>query len=210
MKERFVKTYRVPELDQKLTKQRILNEVRNLTKLYKVGINTPYVLFVDLLGRKIYMQYIESSTMMKNVLKVIYSSSDFNVYNKLIDKIIESTAEYIARMHNNNVIHGDLTTSNIMMVYSHALNPDHEILGNQDFSCLYMIDFGLSYVSQHNEDKAVDLYVLRRAIISSNPKSEEIFEKMLEKYKQYAVNGKQIADLLIKVEQRGRKKIAFG
>ena len=69
VKERFPKSYRVKELDDKLTKQRILNEVKNLAKLNKIGINTPYVIFVDLNGRKIYMQHIESSTMRKNILK---------------------------------------------------------------------------------------------------------------------------------------------
>lgn len=33
---------------------------------------------------------------------------------------------------------------------------------------------------------------------------------MLQKYQEHANNGKQIVELLIKVEQRGRKKIAFG
>lgn len=49
-----------------------------------------------------------------------------------------------------------------------------DIVESQDFDYFYLIDFGLSYVSQVIEDKAVDLYVLKRAIISSNPRSEEI------------------------------------
>jgi tRNA A-37 threonylcarbamoyl transferase component Bud32 len=48
------------------------------------------------------------------------------------------------------------------------------ILFNKNYDYFYLIDFGLSYVDSKTEDKAVDLYVLKRAIISANPKSEEI------------------------------------
>ena len=210
VKERFSKSYRVKELDDKLTKQRILNEVRNLTKLNRIGVNTPYVIFVDLTGKRIYLQYIEHSTMMKNVLRSVYSTENSQQYENLINKMIENLAYNLAQIHNNNVIHGDLTTSNLMLVLSESDNVEYDILKKQSFTSIYFIDFGLSYVSSQNEDKAVDLYVLKRAIISSNPKSEEIFDKMLAKYKKYANNGEQIVNLLIKVEQRGRKKIAFG
>lgn len=54
---------------------------------------------------------------------------------------------------NSGVIHGDLTTSN--MIYK-----DDQI---------YLIDFGLSYVKTSIEDRAVDLYVLERAFISTHP-----------------------------------------
>ena len=37
---------------------------------------------------------------------------------------------------------------------------------------LYSIDFGLSYVSKLAEDKAVDIYVLKRALVSTHPGSE--------------------------------------
>ena len=175
IKERFVKKYRVQELDTKLTKQRMLNESRNLAKLYKIGVNTPYVLFVDLITRKIYMQYIENSVMMKNILRKIYENSDFSVkFNILLEKIVEFLARDLAKIHNNNVIHGDLTSSNLLMMYDQSENPEEDIINTNDFHCLFFIDFGLSFVSQHNEDKAVDLYVLRRAMVSSNPKSEEI------------------------------------
>lgn len=112
---------------------------------------------------------------MKNVIKEIYETDDFsNVYGGLIKKIIDNLAENLAKLHNNNVIHGDLTTSNLMMVYQNSNNPIEDILAKKEFSCIYFIDFGLSYISPHSEDKAVDLYVLKRAIISSNPKSELI------------------------------------
>lgn len=211
IKERFSKSYRVKELDDKLTKQRILNEVRNITKLHKIGVNTPYILFVDLFQRKIYMEYISKSVLLKNILnRIYYDQFTIQKYSNLINNIINATAKYLAKIHNNNIIHGDLTSSNILLTYNNSNNIEEDILFHQEFDTFYFIDFGLSYVSQENEDKAVDFYVLRRAIISANPKSEEIFNQILEKYKIYVNNGNSIVNVLLKVEQRGRKKIAFG
>ena len=174
VKERFVKSYRVPELDNKLTKQRLLNESRNLAKLNKIGLNTPYILFVDVLNRKIYMEYIEESCMLKNVLKKIYETNDFStIYGTLIEKIIETLAFDLAKLHNNSVIHGDLTTSNLLLVNHGSYdNAENDILQEKNYTCMYFIDLGLSFISVHSEDKAVDLFVFKRALISSNPKSE--------------------------------------
>jgi len=65
-------------------------------------------------------------------------------------------------------------------------------------------------VSNLLEDKAVDLYVLKRAIISANPRSEEVFDQMMKIYIELALNGNKILEHLNKVENRGRKKVAFG
>jgi len=44
-----------------------------------------------------------------------------------------------------------------------------------DLGEVFMIDFGLSFVSGKIEDKAVDIYVLKRAFISTHPGSEDLF-----------------------------------
>jgi TP53 regulating kinase-like protein len=161
------------------------------------------------------MEYIQSSTQLKEVLKVIYSDIDITKFSKLIEKIINNLGEAIAKLHNCDIIHGDLTTSNMIIKAKNelgidSLNMTNLIINLQDYSSFYIIDFGLSYVSSNVEDKAVDLYVLKRAIISANPKSEEVFDKMMEVYEQVANKGKLIVDQMKKVEQRGRKKVAFG
>ena len=61
-----------------------------------------------------------------------------------------------------------------------------------DLGTLYMIDFGLSSVSNKIEDKAVDIYVLKRAIISTHPGSENLFEQILEQYKNKMQKGGQV------------------
>jgi TP53 regulating kinase-like protein len=90
------------------------------------------------------------------------------------------------------------------------VSPIKLIMANLNYDSFYLIDFGLSYISSNIEDKAVDLYVLKRAIISANPKSEEVFDKMMVVYSQIATKGQSIVDHMKKVEQRGRKKVAFG
>lgn len=66
----------------------------------------------------------------------------------------------LAKMHGLNVIHGDLTTSNLML--------------RKEGDSVVVIDFGLSFVSALVEDKAVDLYVLERAFSSTHPKTEAL------------------------------------
>jgi TP53 regulating kinase and related kinases len=74
-----------------------------------------------------------------------------------------------------------------------------------------MIDFGLSCYSLKIEDKAVDLYVLKRAMISLHPGSEFLFDKIVEAYsKHYPEKEKEIVDKYRDVEMRGRKKLCFG
>jgi len=220
VKERFVKKYRVKELDQKLTKNRMLNESKNIARASKLGINVPTLYFVDLIERKIYMEYLENSCQLKVILQAIYSQNDISQYNSLIDKISNDLGNMISNLHSGDLIHGDLTPSNIILkvkenTNSELLNNAKEIiLKNKNYDYMYLIDFGLSSVALSTtsgiEDKAVDLYVLKRAIISSNPKSEELFEKAMDIYQKNCKNGKEIIERYKKVEMRGRKKLCFG
>jgi TP53 regulating kinase-like protein len=220
VKERFVKKYRVKELDQKLTKNRMLNESKNIARASKLGINVPTLYFVDLIERKIYMEYLENSCQLKVILQEIYSKDDISQYKSLIDKISNDLGNMISNLHSGDLIHGDLTPSNIILkikedTNSELLNNAKEIiLKNKNYDYMYLIDFGLSSVALSTtsgiEDKAVDLYVLKRAIISSNPKSEDLFEKAMDIYKKNCKNGKEIIERYKKVEMRGRKKLCFG
>lgn len=73
-----------------------------------------------------------------------------------------------------------------------------------------MIDFGLSFVSGKIEDKAVDMYVLKRAFISTHPGSEALFDRVIEKYKEKSNKGLQVIAKYKDVEKRGRKRECFG
>jgi len=73
-----------------------------------------------------------------------------------------------------------------------------------------LIDFGLSFVSGKIEDKAVDMYVLKRAFISTHPGSEALFDRVIEKYKEKSNKGLQVIAKYKDVEKRGRKRECFG
>jgi len=109
----------------------------------------------------------------------------------------------IGQLHANDIIHGDLTTSNILIKTNLSLpqQQKHELV---------MIDFGLAFVSTLHEDKAVDLYVLERAFISTHPNSESMVTTILQSYESSHSAAPQILQRLEKVRQRGRKKLAFG
>ena len=220
IKERFEKKYRLKELDKKLTKNRMLNESRNIARASKLGVNVPTLYFVDLLERKIYMEYIENSCQLKVLLQSIYSLEDISPYQSLLDKISNDLGSMLSKLHSGDLIHGDLTPSNIILKVKEDTNSDlinnaeQIILKNKNYDYMYLIDFGLSFmtlsVTSRLEDKAVDLYVLKRAIISSNPKSEELFEKAMDIYKRNCIDGEEIIERYKKVEMRGRKKLCFG
>ena len=100
----------------------------------------------------------------------------------------------IAKMHLADIIHGDLTTSNMILRHPSAQNTPNtslvwlllyfdELQNDLIMSCIkVLIDFGLAYNSNLVEDKAVDLYVLERAFASTHPESEPLFASVLEAY----------------------------
>ena len=92
----------------------------------------------------------------------------------------------LGRMHTADIIHSDLTTSN-MMLYLNTGKPELVESSPTPLSHLLpraqvLIDFGLSFQSGLVEDKAVDLYVLERAFASTHPQSEPLFTAVLEAY----------------------------
>ena len=178
LKDRFIKNYRHPELDSKLRKSRTKKEAKILLKMKGLGIPSSEYISHDEKEMKIEMKFIGG-----DVLKNVFDS-DFEKYSKLIGK-------NIALMHKNNLIHGDLTTSNMI------LNDD----------VLHFIDFCLSFVSDKTEDKAVDLHLLKQALES---KHFEVFEKAyktaLNEYSKHYEEAENIIKRLEVVEKRGRYK----
>lgn len=101
----------------------------------------------------------------------------------------------MGKIHAGHLIHGDLTTSNFL---------------RSGFKT-YLIDFGLSSVSTLSEDKAVDLYVLERALISTHPGCEELWTQILAGYtKAYSVGSKEVLNKFKEVQARGRKRTMVG
>jgi len=79
---------------------------------------------------------------------------------ELVAEVMRSVGKSVGELHASGVVHGDLTTSNLILRETH---------GRME---VVLIDFGLGSVSVSEEDMAVDLYVLERAFASTHPKSE--------------------------------------
>ena len=179
IKERIKKNYRINELDKKLRKFRTKREGNILRKA--TFVNVPKVYLVDDQRMIIEMEYIRGI-----LLKDFLNKNNLNE----ILKISELLGEEISRLHENNIIHGDLTTTNLIL-------KDNKI---------YFIDFGLAFISHKAEDKAVDLYLLKQALASSFPQiSEQTFHVMIGGYK-FNKKHLEVLERLKKVEKRGRYK----
>lgn len=209
MKERFVKNYRHPELDARLTKDRIRAEARAIVRAKAAGIATPALYLVDLERRSIYMEYVENATVLKDFIdKNISGKTDVD---HLLDFIGRGLGTLIARLHSRHIIHGDLTTSNILL----KNDPNEPPYSDQSEAetQFVMIDFGLARVDSTLEDKAVDLYVLERSLLSAHSEVSMLFSRIFHHYQQHYQNKNQCKQVLAKykeVQARGRKRLMIG
>ena len=175
IKKRISKRYRIKELDIPLRKFRTRREAKVIKKLPE-EIPAPELLKMDDKNMNLEMSFIKGDKV-RDMLD-----------NKL--NICKDIGEKIAIMHNFGIIHGDLTTSN--MIYNKKV---------------YFIDFGLSFFSYKIEDKAVDLHLLRQALESKHYKVfDKAFKLVLKGYKRESDNYDDIMNRLEKVEARGRNK----
>lgn len=190
-KTRLAKPYRHPDLDKLLTRRRMAAEIRCLRRCRSIGIDTPLIYFVDKKNHKIVMEAIDGDTV-KNFLCTNPKPADAK-------KVVTSMGMVLARMHDASITHGDLTTSNFMLRKMKDAPPS-----------LVIIDFGLGALRASAEDKAVDLYVLERAFISTHPDSEPLFAQVLKMYAATSTEWAATSKRLERVRQRGRKRLAFG
>lgn len=178
LKRRVSKGYRIKEIDEKIRKLRTRSEAKLLDKSGKL-VPTPKVLEVDDKTKEIDMEFIEGEKL-----------SDRLDGMKNWREVCVKIGENIALLHDQGIIHGDLTTSNMLWKNSEV----------------YFIDFGLGYQNGRVEDKAVDLYLIKEALEAKHFKRfEDYFAAVLEGYK-VSKNCKETLRRLERVEKRGRYK----
>lgn len=180
IKDRIKKSYRLNILDDKIRRQRTKREISLLEKASKI-INVPFPEKTSE-KTKITMPFIEGKKLSEHLDK-------FTKVEAL--KICKQIGETIAKLHDAEIIHGDLTTSNM-------------ILDSQ--KKLYFIDFGLGYHSKKSEDKAVDLHLIKQALEAKHFIHYEEYWKSLEKGYKTSNNSKAVLERLKRVESRGRYK----
>lgn len=180
IKRRIPKKYRLPQLDTVIRTQRTKYEARILNTAFQEGISVPQVWFVNLNNTEIYMDAIMAPSLKES----ISDHGSTHVFNDL--------GQEVANLHNSNIIHGDLTTSNVLV----------------DDTKIYIIDFGLAKFSNDIEDKSVDLMVLKRTLESTHTKIyQDAWNEFLKGYLASSnIDTPQIIKRLEDIEYRARYK----
>lgn len=178
LKERVKKSYRIREIDEKLRRFRTRRESKLLESLDFV----PKVLDIDENNMVISMEFIPGH-LIRDILDKLSKNERL--------KICKDIGKNIASSHSKDIVHGDLTTSNMIL-------KDNKV---------FFVDFGLGLISRRVEDKAVDLHLLKRALEARhNTHYLESFEEILKSYKENYKEANDIIERLKKVESRGRYK----
>ncbi|KAI9715380.1 MAG: serine/threonine-protein kinase bud32 [Candelaria pacifica] len=217
LKHRPSKPYRHPTLDARLTRHRILAEARVLVKCRREGVQVPAIYALDWEQGWLMMEWIEGGTVRSLLDEWLHARDGENEgREEELGRLMERVGIAVGRMHFVGVVHGDLTTSNIMLRPSNAAIEGE--VGGKDLGErvrrlegeVVLIDFGLAAQSVQDEDKAVDLYVLERAFGSTHPRAEGLFKEVLRVYGESYKGAGVVLRKLEEVRMRGRKKSMIG
>jgi TP53 regulating kinase-like protein len=183
IKERLPKRYRPAELDAKIRGYRTAHEPQLMHEAKKAGVPTPTIFLVDMKDAAITMAFVEG----KQVKQVLT-----DVSRKERRELCVKIGRLIGKLHRHGVIHGDLTTSNMI------LNAEGKI---------FLVDFGLGEKNKELEARGVDLHLMKRALQSTHYRfAEECFKHVLKGYS--AVLGREEAEKVFgkirEIERRGR------
>lgn len=170
IKERIPKSYRLQEIDERIRKERTRAEARLISEARRGGVPTPVI--YDIQDFRIEMQYIEG--------KPLKYLMDEEMSNKV--------GQLVGRLHSNGIIHGDLTTSN--MIFSNAR--------------IYLIDFGLAYMDSSLEAQGVDVHVLFQTFESTHSDHEKLIASFCQGYRESFVCADDVIERVKEIKKRGR------
>ncbi|KAM3231540.1 hypothetical protein P3S67_008750 [Capsicum chacoense] len=176
----------------KATLKRLKAEARCMTKARRLGVLTPVLYAVDPVMHSLTFEYIEGPSV-KDILLVF---GLVGVDKERMADIATQIGNAIGKLHDGGLVHGDLTTSNMLL----------RSASNQ----LVLIDFGLSFTSTLPEDKAVDLYVLERALLSMHSSCGNVMDHILTAYRKSSKQWSSTLNKLAEVRLRGRKRTMVG
>ena len=179
-KRRIKKLYRIKNIDDRLISYRTKEEAKLMTEARNCGISVPIIYDVNLEEGIITMEYLDGKRI-KDILNDISEKERIQICNKI--------GESIARFHNNDIIHGDITTSNMILL-------DDRV---------HFIDFGLGEKNSEIETKGVDLHVLMEALESTHSKYANCFKYVLDGYrKEFKGNANVVVKKIEEIVKRGR------
>ena len=183
MKHRLPKKYRLSQIDERIRSYRTIHESQLLHFAKEAGVPTPLIYQVDLTNSNIIMEYIEG-VQVKQILNDLSPKERYDLSSHI--------GKLIGYLHGHNLIHGDLTTSNMI------LNKKDRIV---------FVDFGLGEISVDVESKGVDLHLMKRAFQSTHFRfAKECFKNVLEGYTKTVgiERSSRVVDKISEIERRGR------
>jgi len=178
-KHRVPKAYRLEALDDELRRFRIRHEARLMAEARAAGVAVPILYDVNLVENKMIMEFIDGPTA-KDVL---------DQGGPAAMRVARAMGQIVGRLHRAGIIHGDLTTSNMIL-------RDGRIV---------MIDFSLGGKEDGVEARGVDLHLLKEALGSAHARAASYYREALRGYRE--TMGKEAEAVIAKVkeiESRGR------
>jgi len=185
-KVRIPKLYRVKELDITLRRTRTAHEALIMHDAKRAGVATPLIYLVDMEDTAIVMQYIEGTR-----LKEYLESSKMK--ERL--KVCRTLGGKVGRLHSFGIVHGDLTTSNMI------------VTGD---SGIVLIDFGLAEYSRELEKRGVDILLGQRVFYSTHHGyGAACYRAFLEGYRDRvgSEEAEQVEERVKQISRRGRYAI---
>jgi len=183
IKARLPKKYRPVELDEKIRGYRTVHEPQLMHEAKKAGVPPPTIFLVDVKNAVITMEFVEGKQ-----VKQLLGSISKGKRQELCVKI----GELIGKMHKHGVVHGDLTTSNMIV---------------SDKGKIFLVDFGLGEKNTELEARGVDLHLMKRALQSTHYQfAEECFEAVMSGYSAVlgAEEAGKVLEKIREIERRGR------
>ena len=179
VKSRVPKSYRLPELDRSLRNARTRNEARLIHEAREAGVPTPIIYDIDPVNAEITMELIDGP----RVKDELEASSP-----ERVEELLREIGRSIAYLHRRGIVHGDLTTSNMIMSKGR----------------MWFIDFSLGSRSASVEEMGVDIHLLKEAFQSAHPELLDQFPLILESYKKNYERGEEIVRKAKEIGHRGR------
>jgi len=190
IKERLSKGYRIPQLDENLRKFRTRREAKVLQRLKEMEFPAPHLQEFSDKRMSITMDFIPG----KKLRDVFLEGGNYQ-------QLAQEFGQKVGRLHTEDIIHGDLTTSNMI------LKEDSGVVSEE----VYFIDFGLSFFSEKAEDRAVDIHLFKEALESKHSSIwKKCFDAFLQSYEKKAEKSRETLKRLENVEKRGRYRAKKG
>jgi Kae1-associated kinase Bud32 len=178
-KVRLPKAYRHERLDDEIRRARIRTEARLMAEARRLGISVPILYDVDLARHRLVMEYVDGPQV-KEVLQ-----------KRLADPapVARAVGRLAGTLHANGIVHGDLTTSNMLW-------RDGRI---------HAIDLSMGEKTDSVESQGVDLRLLKEAWTSAHFDLQGLFEsEVLAAYREAHAGADAAIAKLAEIEERGR------